>query len=145
MPSGRAIEVSRLMHLVEVRLRDAGIESSIEDGSLCAFRPVYDKPTATTYGMSSAIHVMQRGSCFRRLYCTEQHNEAGELVKFSASLTDEKKVALGEWHKDFSHGLHTHPVVNGVREKAHVPFAGNISDMATEIVAAMGSGLENGI
>jgi len=110
------------MDLIGVRLNGFGIASTVEDGSLCAFRPVYDRPTATTYGMSSAIHNLQHGRCFRRLYWQEHHNDAGELVKFSVSLTDENKVLLGEWHLDFSHGFHTHLVENGSAPRPTFPI-----------------------
>ena len=133
------------MHLIEVRLRDVGIASEVEDGSLCAFRPVPDKPTGTTYKMSSATHVLQRGGCFRHLYCIEHHNKAGQLVKFSVSLNDENKILLRQWHLDFSHGLHTHPVENGVPGDTHVPYPGSVSEMATEIVNAIKSEFEDRI
>jgi hypothetical protein len=64
-------------------------------------------------------------------------------VKFSVSLTDENKVPLREWHLDFSHGLHTHPIESGVRSKTHVPYSGSVSDMATDIVNAIKSGVED--
>ncbi len=129
------------MHLIEVNLRDTEISSELVDGTLCVFRPVYDKPTATTYGMKSAVHVFKRGPCFRRLYCVEQYDNADDLVKFSISLTDENKIGLGEWHLDISHGLHTHPIVGGKKSKEHVSYPRGVADMAMDIVAAIKAGL----
>jgi hypothetical protein len=123
----------RLTFLVEVNVRDAGITSTTEDGSMCFFRPVYDKPSATTYGMRSAINEFRRGPCFRRLYCVEQYNETNELVKFAVHLTDENKNTLGEWHLDISHGLHTHPIERGSKADSHVPFQGSVEDVALAI------------
>lgn len=130
-----AAAILRLTFLVEVNVRDAEIISTTEDGSMCFFRPVYDKSSAATYGMRSAINEFRRGTCFRRLYCIEQYNEANELVKFIARLTDEAKNLLGEWHLDISHGLHTHPIESGKKGDAHIPFAGSIEDVALVIAA----------
>jgi hypothetical protein len=56
-------------------------------------------------------------------------------VKFTARLTDENKNLLGEWHLDISHGLHTHPIGNGKKRNTHIPFLGNVEDVARAIAA----------
>ena len=122
MPTSTASEVLRLMHLIEVNVWDAGITATTVEGSLCLFLPVYDKPSATTYGMSSAVNTFQRGDCFRRVYCVEQSDSNQQLVKFSVQLKDERQQLLGQWDSDFKHGLHAHPVIGGAKGKEHVPF-----------------------
>ena len=144
MRNSDAAAILRLMHLVEVNVQDADITSTTEDRSMCFFRPVYDKSSATTYQMRSAINEFRRGPCFRRLYCIEQYNEACELVKFSVHLTDEDKNLLGAWHLDISHGLHTHPIENGKKGDAHIPFDGDVVDVALAIAAQIKAG-GNGI
>ncbi|KAB2888129.1 MAG: hypothetical protein F9K32_17555 [Desulfobulbaceae bacterium] len=133
IPKSAATAILRLMHLVELNVRDDGITSTTKDGSMCFFRPVYDKPSATTYGMRSAINEFRHGPCFRKLYCIEQYNESEELVKFNVRLTDENNNLLGEWHLDISHGLHTHPIEDGRKGNAHIPFPGSVVDVALDI------------
>ena len=133
------------MHRIAVRLIDSGITGTIEEGTLCLFRPVPDRPMATTYGMTSAVNVFQRGDCIRRLYCVEQYDDNNSLLKFAVTLTDEVKKQLGVWHLDHSHGLHTHPIENGKSTDAHVPFAGKLEDMVNEILSAIKAGLTNAI
>ncbi|MFN7915265.1 MAG: hypothetical protein U0Q55_07990 [Vicinamibacterales bacterium] len=123
------------MHLIEVNVQGAGITSTTLEGSLCLFRPVYDKPSATTFGMSSAINTFQRGKLFRKVYCVEQFNSAGDLVKFHIQLKDESERLLGQWDLDLNHGFHTHPVVGGIKGKAHIPFEGGLADVGLEIAS----------
>ena len=130
-----AAKVLRVMHLVEVNVRDVGITASTEKDSLCLFRPVYDKPNATTYAMSSAINTFQRGELFRRVYCVEQSDSGGQLVKFSIQLKDQAGYLLGQWDLDFSHGFHTHSVKGGKKESEHIPFEGGVCDVAFAIAA----------
>lgn len=141
MPGSPAAEILRVMHLIEVNVRDIGITAETVDDSLCLFRPVYDRPSATTYGMSSAANTFRRGACFRRVYCIEQSDSTQQLVKFSVKLTDEIGQLLGQWDLDLKHGLHTHPVTDGKKGKAHVPFNGGIHDAALEIAARIKEGI----
>lgn len=135
MQSSPAAEVLRLMHLIEVNVRDVGITAETVDGSLCMFRPVYDRPTATTYAMSSAVNTFRNGESFCRVYCVEQSNTEQQLVKFSVQLKDDRDHLLGQWDLDFNHGLHTHPVVGGAKGSSHVPFRGSVAEVALEIAA----------
>jgi hypothetical protein len=145
MPNSDASAILRLMHLVEVNVRDAEITSTTEHGSMCFFRPVYDRPSGSTYGMRSAINEFRRGTCFRKLYCVEQYNEANELVKFNVRLTDEEKNLIGEWHLDISHGLHTHPIEDGKKADAHIPLAGGVADVALAIAVRIKADVHVGI
>jgi hypothetical protein len=133
--SSDAVALLRLMALVEVNVRSAGITSTTEAGSMCFFKPVYDKPSATTYGMRSAINEFRRGAFFRKLYCIEQGDALNPLVKFAVNLTDENDVLLDTWHLDISHGLHKHPIKNGRRGDAHIPLAGSIEGVGFAIAA----------
>jgi hypothetical protein len=145
MPNSDAAGILRLMFLVEVNVRDAEISVVTEEGSMCFFRPVYDKPSATTYGMRSAINEFRRGPCFRKLYCVEQYNKANELVKFNVHLMDENQNLLREWHLDISHGLHTHPIESGKKGVTHIPFKGSVTEVAREIADHVKEGLGFGI
>ena len=135
MPSSSEILRLRLLHMLEVNLRAAGVSSELRDESVCLFKPSYDKPTATTYGIRSAAATLQRGECFAWLYCVEQYDQGDNLVKFAVHVTDSKKQPLHHWDLDFSHGLHTHVSENGRKSRDHVPFTGGIVDMVQEIVA----------
>lgn len=81
MQTSQAAQILRLMYLIEVNVLEAGITATTEEGSLCLFKPVFDKPSATTYRMSSAINTFHRGECFRRVYCVEQSNPSRLLKK----------------------------------------------------------------
>jgi hypothetical protein len=141
MQISTASEKLRLMHLIEMNVRDVGITATTDEGSLCFYRPVYDKSSATTYGMTSAINTFQRGNCFRRVYCVEQSDSTEQLVKFSIQLKDEIGQLLGQWDLDLTHGLHTHPIEDGTKGKEHVPFMGGIVDVALEIAAQIKGGI----
>ncbi len=141
MPDADIQLTLRLMHLVGVNLCDSGITSATEDGSLCLFRPVYDKPSATTFGMTSAVHVFQRGKCFRRVYCVEQYDSGNVLTKFNVTLADENNNTLGIWHLDISHGLHTHQIENGEKDKVHIPFTGDLVEMMRQIASEIRKGI----
>lgn len=131
----------RLMHLVAVNLCGSGISSTTEEGTLCLFRPVYDKPSTTTFGMTSAVHVFQRGNCFRRVYCIEQYDERNVLAKFNVTLADENNITLGIWHLDISHGLHTHQIENGKKDNVHIPFTGDLVEMLGQIASEIKKGI----
>jgi hypothetical protein len=127
----------RMLHLIQVNLASEGISVEIVEGSLCLFRPVYDKPSATTLGMSSAIAGLTRGDSFANFYCVESRGVGNEIAKFTYRLVDIKGTTVQEWHKDISHGLHTHPLIDGSKGNAHIPFDGTDADMAKEIVEAV--------
>ena len=137
----QAAEVLRLMNIIELNVVDTNITATTIDGSLCLFRPVYDKPSGTTYGMSSAINTFQRGQCFCRVYCVEQFNSEGLLVKFNIQLKNENDLLLGIWDLDLNHGLHTHPVNNGEKGRDHIRIDGSIYDVAIEIAAQIKQGV----
>lgn len=141
MPASAAAQLLRLIHLIEVNVRDSGVTATTVDGSLCLYRPVYDRPSATTYEMSSAINTFHRGVCFRRVYCVEQSDSTQQLVKFSVQLKDESEHLLGQWDLDLNHGIHTHPVTGGVKGKEHIPFKGGILDVALEIANQIKGGI----
>ena len=125
----------RMLHLVEVNLRSDGITADVRDGSLCLFKPVYDRPSGTTYGMASAIASLAKGPEFARFYCIEQTDTHGELVKFVYRITDTENSTLHEWHKDISHGLHTHPIVGGKKQAEHIPYSGGDTDVLNDILS----------
>jgi hypothetical protein len=127
----------RMLHLIQVNLASEGISVETVEGSLCLFRPVYDKPSATTLGMSSAIAGLARGDSFAKFYCVESRGVGDEIAKFTYRLVDTKGVTVHEWHKDLSHGLHTHPVIDGSKGQAHIPFDGTDADMAMDIIEAV--------
>jgi len=141
MQTSHAAQILRLMHLIEVNVREAGVSATTEEGSLCLFKPVYDRPSATTYGMSSAINTFRRGECFRRVYCVEQSDPNGKLVKFSVQLKNECGDLLGQWDLDLNHGLHTHPIQGGRKAKQHLPFSGGTVDVAHAIAAQIKASL----
>lgn len=141
MHSSPAAEVLQIMRLIELNVRDGGITAETVDGSLCLFRPVLDRQTTATYGMSSAVNTFRRGSCFRRVYCVEQSARGRQLVKFSVQLKDENDRLLGSWDLDFKHGLHTHPVVGGVKGSAHIPYSGGLAALVLEIASLIKEGV----
>jgi hypothetical protein len=127
----------RMLHLVEVNLREHGITAQLDEKSLCLFRPVYDRPSATTYGMRSAFADLAQGANFARFYCIEQYDSSGGLIKFACRLTDADNTTVREWHMDISHGVHTHPVVAGKKSPEHIPYSGSSADLVRDIVAAI--------
>jgi len=56
------------------------------------------------------------------------------VVKFTYDLRDAEGELLAAWHKDMSHGLHTHPVIDAQKGSEHLPFSGTETELTHEIL-----------
>lgn len=120
--------------MLQVNLVAEGVTTEVKEDSVCLFKPSYDKPTVTTYGVRSAAASLQHGACLGWLYCIEQYDSADNLVKFAVHVTDVDKQPLHHWDLDFSHGFHTHSSEGGEKSRDHIPFQGGLTEVVQEIV-----------
>jgi len=133
-PKSRAAQILRILHLVEKNAcADGGITSTTVEGSVCFHRPVVGNASNVTGALRSAINEFRKGEIFRWLYCVEVLDRDGQLVNFHVSLNDESNKVLDIWHLDPSNGLHTHDVVDGKKQDAHIPFKGDIGTVIVQI------------
>ena len=136
-PSAADLELFRILRRIAVGLHGSGVSTEIVDGTLCVFKPQYDKPSATTFAMRSAIASLSSGSVVARFDCVEQTSSDGSVTKFVYRLRDQVNGVIAEWHKDISHGLHTHPIIGAAKGREHVPFPGAESEMIEEILSTI--------